>query len=449
MAAVRPPAPPRAGTSRPGERRGERVLDGEDEVGGHEAVEARGLEVGEQRRALARLRPVEAVVGAHHRVGRGLADRALERRLVDLLQRPLGDEGVHVALAPRRSVEADAAPLGVVGDVVLERRDHVAALGAGDLLGHRLAREERVLAEVLGLAPRQRRARDVHRRPQPPVEALAARLGADRLAVGAGQAAVEGRRQRLRRRQRRRAVGADAARPVVGGQGGDAEARPATRSRRAPSRPSGRASSPPAARRRAGRAAGSRRATARPRPSPTRRRTSTGSLRAQRARPTAAWSLQGRLRRKPSDALGICQGRASGMMRLCGRRSSSPASTTRCSRRPGAPRWRCSSASGCRSTSRSSRPAAGRCTPTRATGTRRSGSCGASCACSATPRRSSRRAGRARRWCARAMSGWRPRPATTRSRRRCATWRRGCSSSRSSWSGAWGSRTSARPSITA
>ena len=38
----------------------------------------------------------------------------------------------------------DAPPLGVVGHVVLERRDHVAALGAGHLLGHRLARQERV-----------------------------------------------------------------------------------------------------------------------------------------------------------------------------------------------------------------------------------------------------------------------------------------------------------------
>ena len=65
-----PARPAERGDVEAGERRGERVLDGEDEVGRHEAVEARGLEVGEQRRALARLRPVEAVVGAHHRVGR-------------------------------------------------------------------------------------------------------------------------------------------------------------------------------------------------------------------------------------------------------------------------------------------------------------------------------------------------------------------------------------------
>src|SRR4051812_38305214 len=63
-----------------------------------------------------------------------------------------------------------------------------------------------------GRRPRQRRARDVHRRAQPPVVALAARLGGDRLAVGARQATVERRRERLRRRERRRAVGADAAR---------------------------------------------------------------------------------------------------------------------------------------------------------------------------------------------------------------------------------------------
>ena len=302
MAAVRPPGPPRAGTSRPASVAASGSLTAKMKSGATKPSKPEALRSDEQRRALARLRPVEAVVGAHHRVGVGLADRALERRLVDLLQRPLGDDRVDAAAAPGRGVEADAAPLGVVGHVVLERRDHVTALGAGDLLGHRLARQERVLAEVLGLASGQRRARDVHGGPEPPVEALAARLGADRLAVGAREVAVEGRRQRLRRRERGRAVGADAAGAVVGGQGGHAEARPATRGRRAPSPPSGPGSSPPAARRRAGPAAGSGRATAR-RPRPARRtpRRPTGPGRALPTTSTGPWFLlERRPARKPS-----------------------------------------------------------------------------------------------------------------------------------------------------
>jgi hypothetical protein len=143
------------------ERRRQRILHGEDEVRRDEAVEARRLQVGQQRRALAGLRSVESVVGAHDRVGVRLADGALERRLVDLLQRALGDVHVDAPTAPAAGlVEADTPELLVVGDVMLERRDHVGALGARDLLSDGLAREERVLAEVLGLAPAERGARE-------------------------------------------------------------------------------------------------------------------------------------------------------------------------------------------------------------------------------------------------------------------------------------------------
>ena len=85
---------------------------------------------------------------------------------------------------PGRGLEADPAPVLVVGGVVLEGRDDVLALGAADHLGRGVAGQERVLALGLRLAARQRRAVDVHGRAQPLVEPLAAGLGPDHLPVG-------------------------------------------------------------------------------------------------------------------------------------------------------------------------------------------------------------------------------------------------------------------------
>ena len=118
------------------------------------------------------------------------------------------------AVAAGRHREAGALVLLVVADVVLERLHRVPGLHAAHLGGHRVAGQERVLAEVLGLAARERRAVDVHRRPGPQVEALAAQLGGDRAAIGAREPPAERRGERLRRRPRGRAVGAHAARPV-------------------------------------------------------------------------------------------------------------------------------------------------------------------------------------------------------------------------------------------
>ena len=103
---------------------------------------------------------------------------------------------------------------------MLERRDDVLALGAEDHLGRGVAGQERVFALGLGLAARQRRAGDVHRRAEPLVEPLAARLGPHHLPVGERQRAVERRRQRLAGRHRRGARVAQPVRAVVGVQRG-------------------------------------------------------------------------------------------------------------------------------------------------------------------------------------------------------------------------------------
>ena len=74
------------------------------------------LRTSAQHRALGHRRAVDAVVGGHHRPRVHGRDDVLERRQVELAQRPLGD--------PR--VEREALGLGVVGDEVLD--------GGGDAL---------------------------------------------------------------------------------------------------------------------------------------------------------------------------------------------------------------------------------------------------------------------------------------------------------------------------
>jgi len=110
------------------------------------------------------------------RLGQFLISRGL------LEPRDLDDALALQSRAGGRLGEPDPVVLLVVGDVVLERGDDVRGLGSGDLLGDGVTGQERVLAEVLRLAAGERCARDVHGRPEPPVEALAVGLVGDRLA---------------------------------------------------------------------------------------------------------------------------------------------------------------------------------------------------------------------------------------------------------------------------
>src|SRR5690348_4155112 len=185
------------------------------------------LEVGQRGRVLAAGQAVDLVVGAHHRVRVALLHGGAERRLVDLLERPLGHGDIDAGAADRRVLgrEADPAPVLVVGGVVLERRDDVLALGAADHLGGGVAGQVRILTLGFRLPARQRRAVDVNGRAQPFAEPLAAGLGPDHLPVGRRERGVERRRERLPGWHRRGARVAEAVWAVVGLEDGGAEAR--------------------------------------------------------------------------------------------------------------------------------------------------------------------------------------------------------------------------------
>ena len=211
------------------QRGGHRIAHREAEVRDHEPPEAAALfDVAERGRVLAARQAVDLVIGAHHRVHVALLHRGAERRLVDLLQRPFGHGDVDTGPADERArgyLEADPAPVLVVGGVVLERRDDVLALRAADHLCRGIAGQERIFALSLRLAARQRRASDVHGRAQPLVEPFAAGLGPHHLPVGPCQRAIERRRERLPGRHRGGARVAEPIGPVVGFQHRHAEAR--------------------------------------------------------------------------------------------------------------------------------------------------------------------------------------------------------------------------------
>ena len=148
--------------------------------------------VREERRVLAHVRAVHAVVRAHHRRDLAVAHRHLERQQVELVQHAVGDDGVL-----RRAIR-----LLLVGDEVLRHRDHAVLLHRADL-GHRhRPGQERVLAEVLEVAPALRRAREVEPRPLEHVQRVVARLHADHVAELRGDAGIERRGDRHPRRQR-------------------------------------------------------------------------------------------------------------------------------------------------------------------------------------------------------------------------------------------------------
>ena len=139
-------------------------------------------------------------------------------------------EREQVGLAVRGRIDERVEPVAVglvaVQREVLDRRDHALALDPGDRLAGEHAAEQRVLGQVLEVAPVARVAREVDAARQHHVEAAAARLAADHRARGARQRRVEARAQGDAGRQR----GGGVARPVA--RVGDAEARVAHQQRR-------------------------------------------------------------------------------------------------------------------------------------------------------------------------------------------------------------------------
>ena len=199
---------------------------------------------GAQQRAFRHRRPVDPVVGGHHRPGTRLAHDGLERRQVELAQRPLVDPDVH------------GHPLGlrVVADEVLDGGTHPLALQAAHVGDPDPRGEQRVLGEALEVPAAVRGPVQVHRGGEQHVHALAARLGGQQPADRRYPVAVPGGGQRRRRRHVRRGVplvpglAADSGRAVGGHDPAQARDRVRGRVPRSPRR----SAAGPSARRRAG-----------------------------------------------------------------------------------------------------------------------------------------------------------------------------------------------------
>ncbi len=175
-----------------GAHRGDRVVDAAP-VGDDEAVVAPVVaqDLGEQPGVLAGVHAVDAVVGRHDGRRLGLDDDALERRQVDLAQRPRVDVG------------ADLHPVGllVVGREVLHRRADALRLQPRDVRGAEDAAEQGVLGDVLEVAAAQRRPLDVDAGAEHHVHAEGARLAADGGADARGDLRVPAAADRDRRRE--------------------------------------------------------------------------------------------------------------------------------------------------------------------------------------------------------------------------------------------------------
>ena len=158
-----------------------------------------------QQRAFRHRRPVDPVVGGHHRPGACLAHDRLERRQVELAQRPLVDADVH------------GHPLGlrVVADEVLDRGADPLALQAAHVGDPDPRGEQRVLGEALEVPAAVRGPVQVHRGSEQHVHALAPRLGGQQPADRRYPVAVPGGGQRRRRWHVRRGV------PLVPGLAAD------------------------------------------------------------------------------------------------------------------------------------------------------------------------------------------------------------------------------------
>ncbi len=156
----------------------------------------------EQVVVVAHVLAADLVVGAHNGERPAFAHSRLERRQVDLPERPL----VHL------HVDRAAVPLLVVGGVVLEAGDRLLGLHALHVAHGDAAGEPRVFAEVVVVAAAQRRPLDVQRGAEDHVLAARAGLVPDRAAVGLGQLGVPGRREGDADRHRGREVARPAGR---------------------------------------------------------------------------------------------------------------------------------------------------------------------------------------------------------------------------------------------
>lgn len=141
-----------------------------------------GLDVVEEGGALGGEGPVDLGIGHHDRGGGRGGDDAAEGRLVDLVHRAVGHQGV---------AEEAVHFLGV-GREVLDRGRDLTALHAGGEGGAEAAREERVFSQALGLAPEVPGPRQIDGRPEEAVVPLGASLGADGDPDTARQVLVEG-----------------------------------------------------------------------------------------------------------------------------------------------------------------------------------------------------------------------------------------------------------------
>ena len=179
---------------------GQRVIDRADRtpVGHYEAGIAPVLlqYPVEQIIAAACRRPVDAVVGAHHRTGPPLVDRDLEGEQVAHAEGVVGDPAIDRMPARLLRIERE----------MLDRRQDVLRLDAGDRRTAQHARMQRILTEIFERPPAARVAHQVDAPAQQHVEALGSRLARNHRATATDQVRVPGRPHRRRRRQRGRAV---------------------------------------------------------------------------------------------------------------------------------------------------------------------------------------------------------------------------------------------------
>ena len=156
-------------------------------------------DVGERLARLAGVLTVDQVVGAHDRPGLRFGDGDLEAGQVQLPQGALVDD----------RVEAHPVVLLVVDREVLQAGAHPLGLDAPHQRRRRLARQQRVLGEVLEVASARGVTLDVQPGPEQDAHALCACLSAQRRADLLDQADVPGRAERRRGREtgRRHRVG--------------------------------------------------------------------------------------------------------------------------------------------------------------------------------------------------------------------------------------------------
>ena len=149
-----------------------------------------------QQRALGHRRPVDPVVGGHHRPDARFTHDGLERRQVELAQRPLVDPDV------------DRHPLGlrVVGDEVLDASRDAGPLKPPHVGDPDPRGEQRILGKALEVPAAVRAPVQVHRRGEQHVDALAPGLVRQQRADALDPVAVPGGRQRRRRRHVRGGV---------------------------------------------------------------------------------------------------------------------------------------------------------------------------------------------------------------------------------------------------